>query len=258
MSDAATKAARNLLRDFGEIENLQVSKKGPADFVTNADLASEKTIRTLLKKARPDYGFLAEESGETKGRDAGFRWIIDPLDGTSNFMHGIPLFCISIGLEKKVGDTSEIIAGVVFDALRNDLYWAEKGVGAFCNNRRLRVSGREKLEDALVATENPSYAHQGNIESYYRRLKSVGESSFGVRATGSAALDLVFVAAGKFDCMWRTRVKPWDVAAGTIIIREAGGQITEIGGGANVIYGGTAIASNGSLHKAVDKCLTTP
>lgn len=257
MIDAATKAARGLIRDFGEVENLQVSKKGPGDFVSQADLRADKRIREMLAKARPDYAILTEESGETPGNpNSPFRWIVDPLDGTSNFLHGIPYFCIAIALEKsEAGGRREPVAGVILDVIHNDIYWAEKGQGAFQNNRRLRVSGRERMEDALFTAEFVSIQHRGDTSHLSRTLR-VGAQCSAVRATGSAALDLAYVAAGKYDGMWRSKTYPWDVAAGTILIREAGGTVTEIGGGENPLHGGTIVATNRLLHKSVDQLLT--
>lgn len=257
MIDAATKAARGLIRDFGEVENLQVSKKGPADFVSQADMRADKRIREMLAKARPDYAMLTEESGETHGNpNSPYRWIVDPLDGTTNFLHGIPYFCISIGLEKaEAGGKREPVAGVILDVIHNDIFWAEKGHGAFQNNRKLRVSAREKMETALFTAEFLSQQHSGDI-THLERTKRVGIQCAGVRATGSAALDLAYVAAGRYDGSWRSYTKPWDVAAGIILIREAGGMVTEIGGGSDPLHGGSILATNQHLHKSVDQLLT--
>ncbi len=257
MSDAAIAAARGLRRDFGEVEKLQVSMKGPGDFVSNADTNCEKKLVQALQKARPDYGFLLEEGGEIKGKNKDYRWIIDPLDGTSNFLHSIPYFCISIGLEKTLADgvTKEIISGVIYDPLRNELFWAEKGVGAFCDNQRLRVSKRAKIEDSMFASESPSQAHLSD-EFYFPMIKAIGSKAFGIRCTGSAALDLAYTAAGKYDGFWRSRTKAWDVAAGILMVKEAGGMVTEIGGGNNPLHGGNIVATNAVLHKTVDRLIS--
>jgi myo-inositol-1(or 4)-monophosphatase len=245
---AALKAGKYLSRDFGEVENLQVSKKGAGDFVTSADLKSEKIIMEELTKARPDYGFLTEESGEIKGKNPKFRWIIDPIDGTTNFMHGLPHFCISIALEEKISDTkSEIIAGVIYSPILNDLYSAEKGQGATVNNRRLKTSARSEIEDCMIA---------GTISSRSEDVKKFDLKNFEDLKThhrffGSAALDLAYVAAGKFDAMWHKNLKPWDMAAGILLVNEARGMITELDGGSNPLYNGNIIASNGVIHNSL-------
>jgi myo-inositol-1(or 4)-monophosphatase len=246
MTAAALKAARGLLRDFGEVEQLQVSRKGPADFVSTADHKSERTLRAELSKARPGFGFLMEESGETPGTDEKQRWIIDPLDGTTNFLHGIPHFCISLALERE----GEIVAGVVYDPTRDEMFWAEKGIGAYMNDRRLRVAGRTKLDDAVIATGIP-YRERGHHESYLETLGAVMGATAGVRRMGSAALDLAYVAAGRYDGFWEFGLSTWDIAAGIIIVREAGGQISDPGGGSDPLRTGEIIASNVQLHPAL-------
>ncbi len=254
ISDAVFKAAKGLRRDFGEVEHLQVSAKGAFDFVTSAHLKAEKILVEELSKLHPDYGFLCEERGEVKGASE-YRYIIDPLDGTANYMHGIPYFCTSVGLEKTNEDGSkEIVAGVIYDPILDELYWAEKGSGAFCNNRKLRVSGRKELAKAMIASPSPS----GRMASseYFEGLKKIASQSFGIRCSGSAAMDLAYVAAGKFDAFYRGNIKPWDVAAGIIIIKEAGGVVTEINGGDNIIYGENLLASNEAVHKSIDKVLS--
>src|SRR6266568_1546136 len=197
MTAAALKASRGLKRDFGEVEQLQVSMKGPGDFVSNADLKAEKLVRGELSKARPGYGFLIEESGESRGSDARHRWIVDPLDGTTNFLHGIPHFAISIALERD----GEIVAGVVYDPTRDEMFWAEKGAGAYVNEHRLRVSARRGLGDAVIGTGMP-FGARADAGTYIATLAAITRATAGIRRTGSAALDLAYVAAGRFDGFW--------------------------------------------------------
>ncbi len=250
MIDAARKAARGLVRDFGEVEQLQVSLKGPADYVSEADRRAERTLRSLLGKARPDWGFLMEEAGETKGTEAGMRWVVDPLDATTNFLHGIPHFCISIAVERE----RDPVAGVIYDPLRDEIFWAEKGVGAFLDDRRLRVSARRRLADAVIATGIPFGARPGKDE-FVAGLRKVMDETAGVRRFGSAALDLAYVAAGRFDGFWETGLSPWDVAAGVVLIREAGGFVTDLSGGPNMVYGGSILAANPGLHEPLRRLL---
>src|SRR5512146_465091 len=213
MANAALKAARGLIRDFGEVEQLQVSVKGPGEFVSTADLRAERTLKTELSRARPGYGLLFEEGGASEGSDPHHRWIVDPLDGTTNFLHGIPHFAISIGLERD----GEIIAGVVYEPTRNEMYWAEKGAGAYLNDRRLRVSGRRQLGDALIGTGMP-YLGQGDRKDYAATLARVMPATSGVRRLGAAALDLAYVAAGRLDGFWEFGLCPWDIAAGILLV----------------------------------------
>ena len=243
MAGAALKAARGLLRDFGEVEQLQVSIKGPGDFVSTADLRSEKVLRTELGKARPGFGFLMEESGGEAGTDPHHRWIVDPLDGTTNFLHGIPHFAISIALERE----SEIIAGLIYEPLRDQMFWAEKGAGAFLNDRRLRVSARRQLADSLIGTGIP-FAGRGDHERYLATLGAVMAMTSGVRRQGAAALDLAYVAAGRFDGFWEFGLSPWDIAAGILLVREAGGYITDLAGGHGMLETGDILAANDHLH----------
>jgi myo-inositol-1(or 4)-monophosphatase len=243
MTSAALKAARGLLRDFGEVEQLQVSRKGPADFVSTADHKAEKTLRAELSKARPGYGFLMEETGTVAGTDVNNRWIVDPLDGTTNFLHGIPHFCISIALERE----GELVAGVVYEPTRDEMYWAEKGIGAFMNDRRLRVSGRPRLDDAVIGTGIP-YRERGHHESYLETLEAVMAATAGVRRMGAAALDLAYVAAGRFDGYWEFGLSPWDLAAGLVLVREAGGHVADPGGGTDILGSGEIVAANTQLH----------
>ena len=246
MVQAAYKAARALVRDFGEVENLQVSKKGPGDFVTAADIKAEKVLRHELRRARPKFGFLLEESGTVEGADASRRWIVDPLDGTLNFLHGIPHFAISIALEQD----GEIVAGVVYDPLRDELFHAEKGGGAFHNDRRMRVSSRGRLAEAVFATGIPWTGRAGHGE-YLAQLARVMESIAGVRRMGSAALDLAYVAAGRFDGFWEPALAPWDIAAGILLVRESGGFVSDFAGRPVAFESGDIIAANDRLNDAL-------
>ncbi len=251
MTKAARKAARHLKRDFGEVENLQVSRKGPADFVTNADLKAEKVIHDELSHARPGYGFLMEEGGEIKGSDpAGRRWIIDPLDGTTNFMHGLPHFAVSIALEEK----GEIIAGVIYDPIKEEMFTAEKGAGAFLNDRRIRVSSRPSLEESLFATGVPFMGRPGHDLQLAEQRRIMARST-GIRRWGTASLDLAYVAAARLDGFWERNLSPWDIAAGVIMVKEAGGIVTEIGGRALRLDGDSIVVANSKLHHQINKQL---
>lgn len=243
MGNAAFKAARGLVRDFGEVEHLQVSKKGPGDFVSTADKKAEETLFNELKKARPSYGFIMEESGTVPG-DEDFTWIIDPLDGTTNFLHGIPHFSISIGLKKG----HDIVAGIVYDPIKDEMFYAEKGGGAFMNERRLRVSGRQKLQEALLATGIPYALHsEKERKTFQKTLDKVMPLVAGIRRYGSAALDLAYVAAGRYEGYWEPSLKSWDMAAGLVIVREAGGAICDLKGGEEMLESGTILATNQAL-----------
>jgi len=243
MSRAADKAARGLKRDFGEVEQLQVSLKGPGDFVSTADTKADRILRQELSRARPDFGFLTEESGETAGRDSEHRWIIDPLDGTTNFLHGLPHFCISIALER----AGEIVAGVILDPVKDETFWAEKGAGAYLNARRLRVSSRRQMATALIATGTP-FGQRADRPRYLRQLDAIMASVADVRRLGAAALDLAYVAAGRYDGFWEYGLHPWDVAAGLLLVREAGGYISEPLGEGNPLISGDVLAANDHLH----------
>lgn len=255
MVRAVMKAARGLRRDFGEVAHLQVSKKGTSNFVSTADLNAERVLFEELSRARPKFGFLMEESGEKPGEDDTHRWIIDPLDGTTNFLHAMPYFCISIALEKKLPDgRREIIAAVVYDPIRDEMFTAEKGGGAFLNDHRLRVSARKDLEHSLLATVVPRLAH----DEYKRALGMMNvmtASLSGVRSCGAAALDMAYVAAGRYDGLWCCTLKAWDIAAGILLVKEAGGEVTEINGGADMLQSGCILASNGLIHKKVGALL---
>jgi myo-inositol-1(or 4)-monophosphatase len=240
---AARKAARGLARDFGEVEQLQVSRKGPADFVSAADHRVEKLLVTELRKARPDWGFKLEEGGDIEGQDPAHRWVIDPLDGTTNFLHGVPHFAISIGVERE----GEPVCGVILDPVKDELFVAEKGGGAFLNDRRLRVSARRKLPDALVATGLPFNGREGH-ELSARELAVIMPEIAGIRRMGAASLDLAYVAAGRYDGFWERGLSPWDVCAGIVMVREAGGVVTGIKGTGDPLAGGSILAANDSLH----------
>jgi myo-inositol-1(or 4)-monophosphatase len=244
MVRAAEKAARTLVRDFGEVEQLQVSRKGPADFVSSADLAAEKTIRAELSKARPDFGWLMEEAGKGGAPNARSRWIVDPLDGTTNFLHGVPHWAISIAVETD----GAIVAGIVHDPVKDELFWAERGQGAYVNSKRLRVSGRRSLDIAMVATGLP-FKGRKTGPNYLAELELVMEEVAGVRRFGSAALDLAYVAAGRYDGFWEHGLSPWDTAAGVILVTEAGGFVSEVDGGTNPVFGKSILASNGDLGR---------
>jgi myo-inositol-1(or 4)-monophosphatase len=246
MVRAAEKAARTLVRDFGEVEQLQVSKKGPADFVSAADLAAERTIRAELTKARPDFGLLMEESGKGGPADAKSRWIVDPLDGTTNFLHGLPHWAISIAAETD----GMIVAGVIYDPVKDELFWAERGQGAYVNSKRLRVSGRRHIDQALIATGMP-FKGRKLAPNYLAELDIMMAESAGVRRFGSAALDLAYVAAGRYDAFWEHGLSAWDSAAGSILVTEAGGFISEVDGGPNPIYGSSILASNAELSRTI-------
>lgn len=250
MVKAAEKAARSLKRDFGEVGQLQVSLKGPGDFVSNADLKAERTIREELSKARPSFGFLLEEGGAVAGSDADSRWIIDPLDGTTNFLHGLPHFAISIALEQK----GEIVAGLVYDPAKDETFWAEKGQGAFCNDRRMRVSGRKQLSASLLATGIPFIGH-GDHERFGRQLSAAMRETCGVRRMGAAALDLAYVAVGRYEGFWEEDLSPWDIAAGIILVKESGGYISDLKGGQTMLQSGSVLATNGSLHAPLQALL---
>lgn len=246
MIQAAYKAGKSLTRDFGEVENLQVSVKGPGDFVSQADKKAEKILFTELSRARPGYSFLMEEEGEIIGDDPQHRWIIDPLDGTTNFLHGIPLFAISIALERQ----GQLVAGLVFNPVMDELFTAERGNGAFVNDRRLRVAGRRDMYEAVIGTGVP-HIGRGDHGKYLKQLARMMPEVAGVRRLGAAALDLAYVAAGRMDGFWEEGLHPWDVAAGAVIIREAGGYATDETGNHDVVNAKTIVAGNEFIHKQV-------
>jgi myo-inositol-1(or 4)-monophosphatase len=250
MTQAAQKAARGLVRDFGEIENLQVSKKGTGDFVSNADTKAEKTLVYELTKARPNYSFLLEEGGEIEGSDTSNRWIIDPLDGTTNFLHGIPHFSISIALERD----GELFAGVVYEPVSDQMFTAERGQGAHLNNNRIRVSARKNLEDSIFATGIPFAGRDGH-SNFLNQLKAIMPETSGIRRFGSAALDLAYVAAGRFEGFWESGLSAWDIAAGIVLVREAGGFVSDLDGNNEMLKSGDIIAANDQLHTSLSNIL---
>ncbi len=254
MINAAMKAARSLRRDFGEIENLQVSEKSPSDFVSQADMRVEAFLREELMKVRPGYGFLGEEGSAIEG-DGRHRFIVDPLDGTTNFLHGIPHFALSIALERD----GEIVAGVVYEPIGDELFWAEKGAGAFLDtaftkSRRLRVSGRRRLGECLIGTGIP-FRGRGDHSAFLKEMGAVMAEAAGIRRLGVASLDLAFVAAGRLDGFWEAGLKPWDVAAGVLLVREAGGMVSEIGGRAHKLDSATVLATNAHIGQPLDRLL---
>ncbi len=242
MIKAARKAGRSLVKDFREVENLQVSMKGAGDFVSKADLAAEAIIKTELMEARPNYGWVAEEGGSEEGVDPTRRWIVDPLDGTTNFLHGLPHWAISIALEHK----GEVVAGVIFDAAKNELFFAEKGFGAFMNDQRLRVSGRTKMIESIFATGLP-FGGRGDLPDTLQDLARIMPTCAGVRRWGSAALDLAYVAAGRYEGYWERRLNAWDLAAGVVIVKEAGGLIEPLDRSGNILADGEVIAANETI-----------
>lgn len=251
MFKAARRAGRNLRRDFGEVENLQVSVKGPANFVSAADKRAENIIYEELTKARPGYGFLGEESGTREGADKSHRWIVDPLDGTTNFLHGIPHFAISIALERE----GAIVAGLVYNPIYEELFFAEKGVGAFLNDYRLRVAKRIRMIDTVVACGLPHHG-RGDLELSRREMELIQPEVAGLRRSGSSALDLAYVAAGRFDAYWERDLGPWDMAAGLLLVREAGGFVSDIHGKDDILGTGSIIAANETIHRELLKLVS--
>jgi myo-inositol-1(or 4)-monophosphatase len=242
MIAAVRKAARGVQRDFGEIAGLQVSMKGPGDFVTASDKRTEKVLRMELAKARPSYGFLGEEEGESEGKDPDHRFIIDPIDGTSNFMHGLPFFAVTIALERK----GEIIAGVTYNPISDELFHSEKGQGAFMNNKRMRVAQRTQLHDAVIATNIPHMGQKGHV-IHRNEIAVLQARTTGVRALGSTALELAYVAAGRLDAAWCHQLNAWDMAAGLLFVREAGGFVSKLDGEGDPLYSNGYIATNADL-----------
>ncbi|PJB70363.1 MAG: inositol monophosphatase [Alphaproteobacteria bacterium CG_4_9_14_3_um_filter_47_13] len=250
MIKAAEKAGRSLVRDFGEVEQLQVSRKGPGDFVSAADHRAEEIIFNELSRARPDFGFIMEERGKAGNPKADSFFIVDPLDGTGNFLHGIPHWCVSIGLEEK----GEVTAGIIYDPVRDETFRAEKGKGAFMKNKRLRVSGRTTMDSAMFATGQPS-REKGRQELFMREYEAVLTHSLGIRRFGAAALDLAYVAAGRFEGFWERGLKAWDMAAGYIIVKESGGIVTDIEGRKSPIHESNVLAANTDLYDDLKKIL---
>src|SRR5262250_3268943 len=248
MIKAAQKAGRSLKRDFGEVEHLQVSVKGPGNFVTAADHRAEEILQAELVKARPGYGFLGEESGRTEGSDKTHTWIVDPLDGTTNFLHGIPQFAISIGLERE----ATLIAGVIYNPANDELYIAERGKGAFLNDQRLRVAGRRKLDECVIACGLP-HIGRGDHGVALQEMAALQNRIAGFRRFGAASLDLAFVAAGRLDGYWERNLQPWDIAAGQIMVREAGGIVSGIEGHDNALTTGNVVCGNEFVHDELVK-----
>ena len=256
---AAERAARGLIRDFGEVENLQVSRKGAADFVSNADTDAEKILVGELSKARPGWGFIMEEGGVIAPSESdGPSWIIDPLDGTTNYLHGIPQFAISIAaIDKPVKQGGKIVAGGILDPIRNEFFFAEAGKGAFLNDRRIRVAGRKHMGDALIATGIPFMGRgdQQDHDKYLNELRAIMATTSGIRRFGSAALDLAWLAAGRFDGFWEHGLEIWDIAAGVLIVREAGGMVSDHQARSKVLESGNIVAGNSSMHSGLLKLL---
>lgn len=250
MMMAAQKAAKRLLRDFGEVEQLQVSVKGPSDFVSQADLRAEETLKAELGKGRPEFAFLMEETGASGPDPWKFRWVVDPLDGTTNFLHGIPHFSISIALERE----GTIVAGLIYKPIGDELFLAERGKGAFLNDQRIRVAARKTMTEAVVACGLPHHG-RGGLELFRQEFAQVQDRVAGLRRFGSAALDLAYVAAGRLDIYWERNISPWDIAAGAILVREAGGYVSDLDGNDAMFAKGHVIAGNETLHRELLQAL---
>ena len=251
MVAAAEKAGRQLRRDFGEVENLQVSRKGPGDFVTHADIKAEQIIADELIKARPGYGLYMEERGEVAGGDKTHRWIVDPLDGTTNFLHGIPHFAIAIALERE----GQLVAGLVYNPVSDEMFVAERGQGAFLNNKRIRVSGRQDLGFCVFACGMPHGGRAGRA-AFMADVEALLPNIAGLRRFGAAALDLAYVAAGRVDGFWERGLAAWDVAAGAVLVREAGGMVSDLGGGQDFLTRGDIIAAPDALYEPLLNALS--
>ena len=250
MMKTARKVGRALLKDFTEVEQLQVSAKGPGDFVSRADRRAEETIRTELMAARPSYGFLGEEGTVIEGEDPTRRWIVDPLDGTTNFLHGLPHWAVSIGLEHK----GQIVAGVIYDPVKDEMFYAEKGEGAWLNESRLRVSARHKMIESIFATGLP-FGGRADLPETLKDLARLLPACAGVRRFGSAALDLAYVAAGRYDGFWERRLNSWDMAAGLVIVREAGGFVEPLREGGDILADGEVICANEAIFPTFAKVI---
>lgn len=250
MIKAARKAGRSLVKDFREVENLQVSVKGAGDFVSRADREAERIIKEELRGARPNYGWLGEETGEDAGEDPTRRWIVDPLDGTTNFLHGLPHWAVSIALEHK----REIVAAVIFDPAKDEMFVAEKGGGAFMNDQRLRVSGRKRMIEAIFATGVP-FGGRGTLPATLQDLARLMPLTAGVRRWGAAALDLAYVAAGRYDGYWERGINPWDVAAGILLVREAGGFVEGLRDDDDPLESGRLVAANAAIFETFTKVI---
>jgi myo-inositol-1(or 4)-monophosphatase len=250
MTKAARRAGRSLKRDLGEVENLQVSVKGPRNFVTAADRRAEEIVREELAKARPDYGFLGEEGGARAGADKSHRWIVDPLDGTTNFLHGIPHFAVSIALERD----GVIVAALTYNPANEELFIAERGKGAFLNDQRIRVAARRQLAEAVVACGLPHYG-RGDLALGRNEIAAAQQHFAGLRRFGAATLDLAWIAAGRFDAYWERDLSPWDLAAGTLLVREAGGFVSDLDGGEAILTKGQIAAGNDTMHRELLRLL---
>src|SRR5271156_2941244 len=250
MTKAARRAGRSLKRDLGEVEHLQVSVKGPRNFVTAADRRAEEIVYEELAKARPNYGFLGEEGGVREGSDKSHRWIVDPLDGTTNFLHGIPHFAVAIALER----SGVIVAGLVYNPANDELFVAERGKGAFLNDRRIRVAARQKLAEAVVACGLPHYG-RGDLGIARNEIAAAQQHFAGLRRYGAAALDLAWIAAGRLDAYWERDLSPWDLAAGSILVREAGGFVSDLDGGDAIFTKGQVVAGNDTMHRELLRLL---
>ena len=250
MVKACRKASKTLIRDFGEIEKLQVSVKGPGDFVSTSDKKVEEILIDELLKARPSYSILSEETGEIKNDDA-FKWIIDPIDGTGNFLHGIPHFAISVGLEKE----NEIINGIIYDPIKDEMFLAEKGIGSFLNNQRIRVSARPDLKNCIVFTGGPKHKSKNSELSIEEYKKFSSKVFIPIRKMGSAALDMAYVAAGRCDGFWQRNLNYWDIAAGIILVKESGGFVTDFNGENEYIQNKTILVTNSKINKEMMQIL---
>lgn len=252
MAKAAEKAGKGLRRDFGEVEHLQISRKGPGDFVSTADMKAQKILREELGKARPNFGFFMEENdGEANGATSGERWIVDPLDGTVNFLHGIPHWCISIAAERD----GEIVAGLIYNPVNDEMFWAEKGVGAYCSSTRLRVSARTDLADCLIGTQTCNKHIMANAPKHAKELAAVVPQVSRIQCDGSCALSLAYVAAGRLDGYWQENVNQWDVAAGYLLVKEAGGFVSPLTAKLHPVRDASLIATNSGIHDKLVKLL---
>ena len=249
---AVRKANKGIGRDFGEVSELAVSRKGPGDFVTMADRRVEAALREELLRLRPGYGFVGEETGEEIGTDKSHRWIVDPIDGTTNFIHGIAHFATTVALERE----GDIVAGVTYNPITNDLYWSEKGKGAFNNDRRLRVSSRKVLADCLIGTGAPFVGKPGHAQ-FLKELHQITGRTAGIRRMGAASLDLAYIAAGRFDGFWERGLKMWDIAAGLLFVQEAGGRDSSLGDEANPILSGDIVVGNPEIAEQLAEKLNT-
>jgi myo-inositol-1(or 4)-monophosphatase len=251
MIKAARKAGKSLVKDFREVENLQVSAKGPGDFVSRADREAERLIKEDLRTGRPSYGWLGEETGEEAGEDPTRRWIVDPLDGTTNYLHGMPHWAVSIALEHK----GEIVSAVVYDPAKDEMFWAEKGTGCWLNDsRRLRVSGRRTMIESVFATGVP-FGAKKTLPATLQDLARLMPTCAGVRRWGAASLDLAYVAAGRYEGFWERELQAWDIAAGILLVKEAGGFVQPIREGDDILAKGAVICGNEGVFEPFAKTI---